>query len=186
MKNSCFSKSYSFHPLFPNGYPTNTHFLLRALNLSLSRCMLCAKHRHPNVFMSVYTGALPYKISYGVFPFSKLEGVLLMTCAAASTLSPQNLTGRLARNMIDLATLSMWRCFLSTLPFCRGVATQEVWCKIPFSANYLERHVNSVPLSLLTVLTCLPNCLCANRQKFGSTVFTSDFSRRRCIQTALE
>ena len=142
--------------------------------------------RQPKVFISHTIGGFPYKHSHGFLPFKRLNGVLLMTRAAAQTLSPQNLMGRLASNNKDLETFRIWRCLHSTHLFFCGVATHEVLCRIPFSVKYFDRHINSVPLSLLTFCTFWLNCRWTMRQNFGKTVFTSVFSRSRCIQTARE
>jgi len=55
----------------------------------------------------------------------------LMMYVAVRRQSPQNWMGILDRNNKALAVSNKCLCFLSTTPFCYGVAVQEVWCMKP-------------------------------------------------------
>jgi len=57
-----------------------------------------------------------------------------------------------------LATSNKWPCFLSTILFCCGVFTDDVWCIIPLPTKKLVM-TNSVPLSLLIIFIVVSNCV---------------------------
>lgn len=132
------------------------------------------------------SGGEPCSSSYGVRLLSSRVGVRFIKWAAVRIDCPQKVTRRRAWKRQALATLRMWRCFLSTRPFCWGVSTEEVWWFIPSCRRYGFKTINYVPLSVQKVLTWRPNCRILMAQKFLSMDATSDFSSIRWIQKALE
>lgn len=80
-------------------------------------------------------------------------------------------------------------CFLSATPFCYGVSTQVVWCKMPldwknsFGSSLVP---NSKALSDLITLTLVENCLSTRDKKFCKVENALDLADRRNVHVHLE
>jgi hypothetical protein len=97
----------------------------------------------------------------------------------------QKFLGKFDWSMIALVVLRMCWCFLSTIPFCWGVSTQDLCYRIPF-VLYQSFNINSGPLWLLIYLIVMWNWVSTLKIKYLIKELVSDLLFMEKIQVCLD
>lgn len=122
------NKMCPFTPICKRKYE---HFLDLESSFFLLAYKVEAKQRELETLRRLRYGKQLYKIWKDDLLWNKCVGIILMRWITWLTAYDRKSLGNWAWNMRDLVIPRICWCFISTMSFCWGVPTYEVWRKIP-------------------------------------------------------